>query len=92
MRRSLCISRIRNEAIKQMGVDRTIRKDVGKMQLKWYGHMQRMYEARLPKQVLEWQLVEKRKKGRPRLEWQRGVHKVMSERNLTPEDCGDRKG
>ncbi|TGZ38440.1 FAM50-like protein [Temnothorax longispinosus] len=31
------------------------------------------------------------KKGRPRLEWQQAIHKSMSEKNLKPEDCEDRR-
>lgn len=55
-----------------------------------YGRVQRVPDTRLPKQVRQWQLVGRRKRGRPRL--QKSMQKSMSERNLTPEDRDDRKG
>lgn len=96
IRRSLCISRrdhITNEAIKQrMGIEGGIMKDIEQKQLTWYGHIKCMPDSRLPKQILEWQPVERRRRGRPKLEWQREVYKTMSERNLTDQDCEDRRG
>lgn len=96
MRRSLCISRtshIRNDTVKQqMGIEGSIVTDIDNKQLTWYGHVQRMPETRLPKQVLEWQPTGRRRRGRPRLEWQKAIQKSMSDRNLIPEDCEDRRG
>lgn len=96
MRRSLRISRrdhIRNDSIKQqMGIEGSIVTDVEAKQLTWYGHVQRMPATRLPKQVMEWQPTQRRKRGRPRIEWQQTVKKSMSERNLRTEECDDRKG
>lgn len=96
MRRSLRISRgdrVRNEVIKeQMNIEDTIRKDIDKKQLTWYGHVCRMPETRLPREVLEWQPMERRRRGRPKLEWQQAIQKSKSERNLKPEDCEDHRG
>jgi RPA family protein len=54
-RRSARISRkdkIRNTAIKQkMNVIRSLLDDIKTKQLKWYGHVQRMEEGRLPKML-----------------------------------------
>ena len=54
-RRSARISRkdkIRNTIIKQkMNVTRSLLDDIKTQQLKWYGHVQRMEEGRLPKKV-----------------------------------------
>lgn len=95
MRRSLCISRrdrIRNEVVKQrMGVEGSIIQDVNVKQLTWYGHVQRMPASRLPKQILEWQPMGRRKRGRPKIEWQKTIHKAMSEKNLTADDWEDRR-
>jgi len=54
-RRSARISRkdkMRNNIIKQkMNVTRSLLEDIKTKQLKWYGHVQRMEEGRLPKMV-----------------------------------------
>ena len=53
--RSTRISRkdkIRNNIIKQkMNVTRSILEDIKTKQLKWYGHVQRMEDGRLPKKL-----------------------------------------
>jgi hypothetical protein len=33
-------------------------------QLQWYGHVQRMEEGRLPKEVMKWRPTAKRNRGR----------------------------
>ena len=54
-RRSARISRkdkIRNTIIKQkMNVTRSLLDDIKTKQLKWYGHVQRMEQGRLPKKL-----------------------------------------
>jgi len=56
LRRSSKISRkekIRNITIRQqIGLEETIIKEIEQNQLKWYGHVQRMVEGRLPKIAL----------------------------------------
>ena len=45
--------KIRNNIIKQkMNVTRSLLEDIKTKQLKWYGHVQRMEEGRLPKKKL----------------------------------------
>jgi hypothetical protein len=64
MRRSSRISRkerIRNVTIKQQtGLEKTIIKEIEQNQLRWYGHVQRMAEGRLPKIALKWMPKQKR--------------------------------
>lgn len=49
------MDRVTNERIKEiMGVKQDIVDDIKIKQLKWYGHVQRMPEERLPKQILKW--------------------------------------
>ena len=77
-RRSARISRkdkIRNNVIKQkMNVARSLLEDIKTKQLKWYGHVRRMEERRLPKKVMKWSQPGRRKRvdlnlpGRKRLE------------------------
>ena len=52
-----------------MNVTRSLLDDIKTKQLKWYGHVQRMEEGRLPKKVMKWSPPEIRKRGRPKLTW-----------------------
>jgi hypothetical protein len=42
---------------------------IEKKRLKWYGHVKRMPEERIPKLILEWVPEEGRKRGRSRKTW-----------------------
>jgi len=70
-RRSARISRndkIRNNIIKQkMNVIRSLLDDIKTKQLQWYGHVQRMEEGRLPKEVMKGSPPGRRNQGRPKL-------------------------
>jgi len=47
--------KIRNDVIKQkMNVVRSLLDDIKNKQLQRYGHVQRMEEGRLPKEVMKW--------------------------------------
>jgi hypothetical protein len=81
-RRSARISRkdkIRNNIIKQkMNVTRSLLDDIKTKQLQWYGHVQRMEEGRLPKEVMKWRPPRRRRKrGRPQLTWAEGIRGLM---------------
>jgi len=64
--------------------------DIKTKQLQWYGHVQRMEEGRLPKEVLEWRPSGRRKRGRPKLTWAEGIRGMMGEKGLKEEDWADR--
>jgi len=91
-RRSARISRkdkIRNIIIKQeMNVTRSLLDDIKTKQLQWYGHVQRMEEGRLPKEVMTWRSG-RRKRGRPKLSWAEGIRGLMEEKGLMKEDWND---
>jgi hypothetical protein len=93
-RRSARLSRkdkIRNTIIKQkMNVTRSLLEDINTKQLKWYGHVQRMEEGRLPKQVMKWNPPGRRKRSRPKLTWVEGIRGLMGEKGLVEEDWNDR--
>jgi hypothetical protein len=76
-RRSARISRkdkIRNNIFKQkMKVTRSLLDDIKTKQLQWYGHVQRMKEGRLPKEVMKWRPPGRRKRGRSKLTWLKGL-------------------
>jgi len=51
-----------------MNVVRSLLDNITTKQLQWYGHVQRMEEGRLPKEVMKWHPPGRRKKqGRPKL-------------------------
>ena len=93
-RRSARISRkdkIRNNTIKQkLTVTRSLLDDIKTKQLQWYGHVQRMEEGRLPKEVMKWRPQGRRKRGRPKLTWAEGIRGLMGEKRLMEEDWNDR--
>ena len=74
-RHSARISRkdkIRNTIIRQkMSVTRSFLDDIKTKQLEWYGHVQRMEERRLPKEVMKWSPPGQR--GRPKVTWAEGI-------------------
>ena len=72
-RRSDRISRknkIRNNIIEQkMNVIRSVLDDITTKQLQWHGHVQRMEEGSLLKEVMKWRPPGRRKRGKPKLTW-----------------------
>jgi hypothetical protein len=58
--------RIRNDDIReQLKVD-DIKTDIEKNRLRWYGHVMRIADERIPKKTLEMKLRRRRPRGRPR--------------------------
>jgi hypothetical protein len=85
-RRSARISRkdkIRNTVIKQkMNVEISLLDDIKTKQLQKYGHVQRMEDGRLPKEVMKWRPPGRRKRGRPKLTWAEGIRGLMGEKGI----------
>ena len=70
------MERTKNEHIKEiMGVKGKpdIIDILEKKRLQWYGHVKRMPEERIPKLIMEWIPLERRKRGRPRKTWMEEV-------------------
>jgi hypothetical protein len=83
--------KIRNNIIKQkMNVTKSLLDDIKTKQLQWYGHVQRMEEWRLPKEVMNWRPTGRRKRGRPKLSWAEGIRGLMGEKGLMEESWNDR--
>ena len=53
------------------------------IQLQWHGHVKRMEEGRLPKEVMKWRPTGRIKRGRPKLTWAEGIRGLMGEKGLT---------
>jgi len=82
---------IRNAVIKtKINVARSLLDDIKTEQLQWYGHVQRMEEGRLPKEVTKWSPPGRRKRGRRKATWAEGVRGLMGEKGLMEEDWNDR--
>ena len=73
-----------------MNVTRFLLDDIKTKQLQWYGHVQRMEEGRLPKEVMKWRPPRRRKRSRPKLTWAEGIRGLMGEKGLMEEDWNDR--
>jgi hypothetical protein len=88
------MERIKNEYIKEiMGVKEKldIIDTIEKKRLQRYGHVKRMPEERIPKLVMEWIPLERRKRGRLRKTWMEGVQAVMTTRNLESDQWRNRE-
>jgi len=75
---------------KKINVVRSLLDDIKTKQLQWYGHVQKMEEGRLPKEVMKWSPPGTRKRGRLKLTWVEGIRGLMGEKGLMEEDWNDR--
>jgi len=60
-----------------MNVTRSLLDDIKTKQLQCYGHVQRMEEGRLTKEVMKWLPPGRRKRGRPKVTWAEGIKGLM---------------
>lgn len=75
--------RIPNARIKEITeAPQPIIDDIKTKQLVWFGHVQRMTESRISKQVFKWLSLGRRRKGRLRASWKSGVVKEIRAYNL----------
>ena len=74
-----------------MNVERSLLDDINTKQLQRHGHVQRIEEGRLPKEVMKWSPPGRRKRGRPKLTWAEGIRGLMGEKGLMEEDWNDRR-
>jgi hypothetical protein len=78
---------VKNGRIKEiMETDVTLTDAIVVKQLKRYGHMERMEEDGLPKEIYEWTPIERKKRGTPRNTWKEKAKQGMDGRNLREED------
>lgn len=69
--------RIRNVDIRREVGVRSLREKIGRNQMRWYGHVKRMSEERIPKRMEEMQEEGRRPRGRPRGRWKDGIRRVV---------------
>jgi hypothetical protein len=66
----------------KMNITRSLLDDIKTKQLKWYGHVQRMEEGRLPKEVMKWSPSGRRKQGRHKLTWAEGIRGLLGRKGI----------
>ena len=81
---------IRNNVIREI-INAKFRFRLHKIQLNWYGHVQRMDEERLPRKKLKWCPTGRRRKGRPRNSWMLEVTTGMREKGINNLELLDRE-
>jgi hypothetical protein len=73
-----------------MNVTRSLLDDIKTKRLQWYGHVQRIEDGRLPKEVTIRRPLGRRKRGRPKFTWAEGMRGLMGEKGLVKGGCNDR--
>jgi len=73
-----------------MNVTRSLLFEIKTRQLQWYGHVQRMEEGKLPKEVMKCSPPGRRTRGMPKLTWAEGIRGLLGEKGLMEEDWNDR--
>jgi len=61
---------VRNESIREQTSQEKLELSVQERRLRWLGHVQRMRDDRMAKQVLHWVPEDRRMRDRPRVTWQ----------------------
>ena len=64
---------------------------IEKKRLQWYGDVKTMPEERIPKLIMEWVPLERRRRGRPRKMWMEGVQAAVTTRNLETDQWKNRE-
>ena len=72
--------RIRNEEVHRMvGTSKDVTMRMKKNVLSWFGHVERMSDERMAKQIYDGKVSGKRGRGRPRLTFENTVSKILEE-------------
>ena len=80
------IYRVRNEEVRRRaGIEMELASRADQRVLRWFGHVERMYEYRMTTTVLMAEVRGGRVRGRPRLGWMNGVKVALGNRGMTVE-------
>ena len=78
--------RVRNEAVhRRAGIERQLACRADQRVLRWFGHVERMYEYRMARRVLMTEVSEGRVRDRPRLGWMDGLKVAFGNRGMMVE-------
>jgi len=76
-----------NNSVREQTGQKMLELTVQECRLRWLGHVQKMNDERIAKQVLRWVPEDRRKRGRSRITWQDVVNKDIKEGGLTWEEA-----
>ena len=79
--------RIRNTRIREETKTDSLEIKIERNQLRWFGHVNRMEDKRIPKQVLESRQSEKLPRGRPRQTWLEKIEDMIKRRGSTLKEA-----
>ena len=69
---------MKNVEVRQiMNVEKDVDEVINEKRLQWYGHIIRVNDVRLPKEVMRWTPEGRNRKGRPNGNWREGVSEWM---------------
>ena len=74
---------VRNTKIREDLKIKPINDQIATSQLKWYGHVKRMEDRRIPRRIMETRTEGKRARGRPRTSWIDSITSAGKKRNKT---------
>ena len=78
------MNRVRNEDVRRSaGRERELASRADQRVLRWFGHVERMYEYRMARRALMAEVSGGRVRGRPRLGWMDGVKVALDNRGMT---------
>ena len=77
------MDRIRNTVIRSQLEQQPLIETIYKNQLRWFGHLTRMEESRLPKKAYITKVGAARPKGRPRKTWKEEIQNRLAKGNIT---------
>jgi hypothetical protein len=81
--------RIRNTNIREMlGVEK-LGDRMGRTRLRWFGHMKRMTEERMPRRMYEKRIEGRRRRGRPRKRWKETIARDLHTRGESWEHVAE---
>ena len=72
--------KVRNNTIREEVKQIPIQEFIKKKELRWFGHLNRMDEDRIPRKVYETRTEGVKGRGRPRLEWEKYITELAKER------------
>src|SRR6218665_950877 len=82
--------KVRNEQTREeLGAEETVVQKIKKRRLRWFGHVERMEEKRLPNAALHGHVEGKRSRGRQRKTWMDNVREDLKGRNIDLTRIGE---